>query len=153
MSRGSRLRLLTIGLLVTLGAGLPSTAQAHKARVKTATYHAGPYAGRITQVVPKPYEGSIGFMVSKGKVTGLTVSFGVICQRLGWVRDEDPIPTFIVGIGRTGGFSFAGKLAGRRMRLSGIVKGRSVVGSFFQSFWFGHDFCTMNRPAFFNASG
>jgi hypothetical protein len=135
-----RLRLLTILLLGILGAVAPTAAQA-------ATYGAGTYSGSITQVVPQHYTGHISFVV-----TALTLSFGVVCQGLGWVRDRDTIPTFSLGIGRSGGFSYAGTLDRRRMRLSGILKGHKVVGSFFQSFWFGHDFCTMTRSAFFTAS-
>jgi hypothetical protein len=111
------------------------------------------YSGRINQIVPKPYAGTISFVVSQGKITGLTLGFGVECQGLGWVRDQDPMPTFTVSVGRAGGFSYAGTVAGRHMRFSGIVKGSKVVGSFFQSFWFGHDFCSMNRAAFFTATG
>jgi hypothetical protein len=148
MSRGWRRGLLTIALLVGLGAAVPNAAQAHANAV---FYREGPYAGTIAQVVPKPYAGRISLLVSQGKITGLTVTFGVACHALGWVRDQDPMPTFTVDIGPTGGFSYTGKLAGRRMRLSGIFNGHRVVGSFFQSFWFGHDFCTMERAAFFTA--
>jgi hypothetical protein len=152
MSRGSRRGLLTIALLVGLGAAAPGAAQAQtRARANAVFYHQGPYAGKIAQVVPKPYTGRISLLVSQRKITGLTVTFGVACQKLGWVRDQDPMPTFTVAIGPAGGFSYTGKLAGRRMRLSGIFNGHRVVGSFFQSFWFGHDFCTMERPAFFTA--
>jgi len=126
----------------------PSAAQA---QTQAVSYAPGTYSGKLIQVVPKPYAGALSFVVSQGKITGLTATFGVVCQSLGWVRDKDPLPALAISVGPRGGFSYVGKVDGRHLRLSGILTGHRVVGSFFQTFWLGHDFCTMSRPAFYSA--
>lgn len=149
MSRSSRIWLITIAMTALVAAAIPSAAQGH---TSAAAYSTGTYSGKIVQLVPKPYTGAVSLVVTHGKIIGLTLNFGVACQDLGWVRDHDPIPTFTVGIASTGGFSYVGEVGDRHLRLSGIFRGHTVVGSFFQSFWLGHDFCTMNRPAVYTAS-
>lgn len=144
--RGFRSRLLICAAVAAGCAAPPGIAQAR------ALYRSGAYSGRTTQVVPKAYRGKISFVVSQGRITGLSLKLGVACKGLGFVHEKDPIPALAIAVGRTGAFSYVGKAGGGRLRISGILKGRTAVGSFFQTFWLGHDFCTMNRPAVYTAS-
>ena len=134
-----------MALIALLAAAGPASAQATAYGVKA-------YSGKITQVLPKPYAGPVSFVVSGQSITGLTVTFGVACQGLGWVRDQDPITTLTVVVRRTGAFSYAGKVGNRHLRLSGVMTRHRVVGTFFQTFWLGRDFCSMSQPALFTAS-
>jgi hypothetical protein len=146
--RGFRLRLLALAALAAGWAAAPGIAQARASTF----YSSGAYTGSLTQVVPKAYRGKISFVVSRGKITALTLTLGVACKGLGLVHEKDPVPALTIGIGRAGGFSYVGKVGSGRLRISGILHGRTAVGSFFQTFWLGHDFCTMNRPAFYSAT-
>src|SRR5436305_10138430 len=109
--RAMRFRLLSIGLLAALAGGAATAAQAQ-------TYGLGTYSGKITQVVPKSYAGHISFVVGRGSIGSVSATFGVACQGLGWVRDQDPVPAFTIPIGRAGGSSYAGTIAGRHMGVS-----------------------------------
>ncbi len=150
MSTSSRIRLLALAIVALVAVAWPGGAQA---RTVAMSYGTGEYSGAIVQVVPKPYAGTIAFVVSQGKVTGLADTFGVACQGIGWVRDRDVIPTLAIHVGPSGGFSYVGKIGRRSLRLSGVLIGDKAMGSFFQTFWFGHSFCTMNRPAQYTALG
>jgi hypothetical protein len=134
-------------------AAVPTAAQARTTSRASVTYSAGAYSGKITQVVPKPYAGHIGFALSRGKLTALTLSIGVACQGVGWVHEKASIPAVTITIGRTGTFSYLARIDRSHLRISGILEGHTAVGSVFQSLWFGHTFCSMNRPALYTASG
>ena len=140
--KGTKLRLLSMAVVAVLAGLAPAAAQAQ-----------GTYSGTLNQAAPTSHTGSIGLVVSHGRISGLTLNFVLTCQGLGVVYDQDPVPGFTVPIGPAHGFSYAGTIGGRNLRITGSLKGGKAVGSVFQSFWFGDSFCTMDQPASYTASG
>jgi hypothetical protein len=153
MSTSSRIRLACLAVTALLAVVGPAAAHARALRTHASSYGVGTYSGKMSQVLPKTYSGPISFVVTRGQITGLSITMGVACQGLGWVRDVDPIPTLAVAVTPIGTFSYVGTIGGRHLRFSGILTGHKLVGWFFESFWLGHDFCTMDRPAPYTATG
>jgi hypothetical protein len=148
MSRRSRHGLLIVALVALLGVSIQGAAQA----ATKLPYSAGTYTGKIYQLVPRRSTGKISFVVAPGTISVLRTVFYASCSGVGLVHDSDPVPAVAVPVGPTGGFSYSGTIDGRRLRFSGILHGRTVVGGFFETFMLGAHSCSTERGASFTGT-
>jgi hypothetical protein len=136
--------------VVTLAA---TAAIATGAWARAPRFAAGQYTGRVSQVIPKPFSGLIGFTIRGGVLTGLHFKVEMVCGRLLLAQVASPPSRLRVRVRHDGAFSYAGRAGGALVRLHGIVRGRSATGTFFESFHTTPTYgCTMFAPAPFGAA-
>lgn len=115
-------------------------------------YRGGLYTGTVSQLVPKPYAGTISFKVHKGRLTKLTFNVTMVCAKVLIAQVQSPPSSIAVSVTRNGTFSYSGTVSGTDLQLQGAFHGNRVHGSFFESFQTSPgSTCTMLAPAQFRS--
>lgn len=118
----------------------------------TLRYAGGDYVGKVSQMIPQRFTGSIGFSIRRGVLTALRFKVKMVCGRLLLAQVASPPTALRVRVRRDGTFSYAGTIGGARLRIHGSVRGRRATGVFFESFHTTARYaCTMYAPASFRA--
>jgi hypothetical protein len=145
-------RLLLVGCLACLAGGLsaPGSLAAHRGKPK-ASYRTGAYAGRVSLPAPAVVAGTIGFVVSRGAITGLDLKVVELCGGTIWVVLGDTPKTLTVPVRATGSFSYDNTVAGDHIKLQGRLKGKRATGTVFDSLNTGTLVCAMAHAAPFTA--